>query len=202
MAAGRDQGAGCQVIERKISGLLRDQEETLRNEYSVAAIVNCSGLGANELADDQVYPLRGALVRVRNDGKAMPRITQAHCISRHGFDEDRGFIFIVPRGDDMLILGGLAEPNEWSLDIGLNNYEPIREMHRRCVEFMPALRRAEIDATEPVRVGLRPLRPQNVRLEREPDTRIVHNYGHGGSGVTFSWGCALEAVEYVRELNS
>lgn len=100
----------------------------------------------------------------------------------------------------MLVLGGLAEPGEWNLDIGLDNYEPVRDMLARCVEFMPALKTAEIDAAEPVRVGLRPVRNQNVRLELEAGTRLVHNYGHGGSGVTFSWGCALEAVELILSL--
>ncbi len=45
------------------------------------------------------------------------------------------------------------------------------------------------------RVGLRPFRKSGVRLEREKlrDGRIViHNYGHGGSGFTLSWGCARE----------
>jgi D-amino-acid oxidase len=115
-------------------------------------------------------------------------------------ENDRGFIFIVPRGEDKLVLGGLAEPNIWDLDIGLHNYEPIRQMFRRCVEFLPALRNAELDAEEPVRVGLRPFRKQNVRLEVEPSTRIVHNYGHGGSGVTLSWGCAHEASDFVDSL--
>ena len=67
---------------------------------------------------------------------------------------------------------------------------------------MPALENAEIDAAEPVRVGLRPVRPRNVRLETEDGTRIVHNYGHGGSGVTLSWGCALEVVDRVENLLS
>ena len=123
-------------------------------------------------------------------------------MAHDGSNGDPAFIFIVPRGDNMLVLGGLAEPDEWSLDIGLHNYEPIRAMHERCLAFMPALRDAEIDAAEPVRVGLRPVRSRNVRLERQPETRIIHNYGHGGSGVTFSWGCAFEVVEQVEELLS
>ena len=40
-------------------------------------------------------------------------------------------------------------------------------------------------------VGLRPVRPQ-VRLERVGD--VVHCYGHGGAGVTLSWGCADEVT--------
>jgi D-amino-acid oxidase len=194
--------AGCRIVEGKITGPLREQQEALAREYGADAIVNCAGLGAGELAEEAVYPLRGALIRVRNDGRTMPRVTQAHCISHDSSGEERGFIFIVPRGQDMLVLGGLAEPDAWDLDIGLHNYEPIREMYRRCVEFMPTLSDAEIDAAEPVRVGLRPVRQRNVRLETEVGTRIVHNYGHGGSGVTFSWGCALEIVETLAGLSA
>jgi D-amino-acid oxidase len=192
--------AGCRIRDDKIVGPLSTQEKALARAYRVDAIVNCAGLGASELAEDAMYPLRGALIRVRNDGLSMPRITQAHCVAHDGSEAERGFIFIVPRGEDMLVLGGLAEPNSWDLDIGLHNYEPIREMYRRCLNFMPALRAAEVDAAEPVRVGLRPARRQNVRLEPETGTRIVHNYGHGGSGVTFSWGCALEVTQCVVEL--
>ena len=58
-----------------------------------------------------------------------------------------------------------------------------------------------IDASEPVRVGLRPFRARGVRLEvEEGETPIVHNYGHGGSGVTFSWGCAAEVVNLVESV--
>jgi D-amino-acid oxidase len=191
--------AGCRIHEAKITGPLREQEQTLARQYGAEAIVNCTGLGAKELADASVYPVRGALLRVRNDGRTMPRVTQAHCISQNGSGE-RGFLFILPRGNDMLVLGGLAEPDEWGLDIDLHNYEPIREMYRRCVDFLPALGNAEIDAAEPIRVGLRPFRRQHVRLEREAGTRIIHNYGHGGSGVTLSWGCALEVAERVNEV--
>ena len=36
--------------------------------------------------------------------------------------------------------------------------------------------------------------------KRSHGTRIVHNYGHGGSGVTLSWGCALEVADLVERL--
>ena len=47
-------------------------------------------------------------------------------------------------------------------------------------------------------VGLRPARSE-IRLEREDESAgaIVHCYGHGGAGVTLSWGCADEVVELV-----
>ena len=49
-----------------------------------------------------------------------------------------------------------------------------------------------------VLVGLCPARHGNVRLEWDPVCpSLLHNYGHGGSGVTFSWGCAIEASAMV-----
>ena len=147
-----------------------------------------------------MYPLRGALIRVRNDGKAMPRITQAHCVSLDDSDTERGFVFIVPRGENMLVLGGLAEPDEWNLDIGLHNYEPVRRMFRRCVEFLPALRSTEIDAAEPVRVGLRPLRNQNVRLELEPGAESSTTTATAAPASPFPGAAPSEAAELVESL--
>lgn len=45
--------------------------------------------------------------------------------------------------------------------------------------------------------GLRPYRPSGfvVRGEKHGDKTIIHNYGHGGAGITLSWGTAQLAVE-------
>jgi len=50
-------------------------------------------------------------------------------------------------------------------------------------------------------VGLRPFRPSGfvVRAESLGPKLLVHNYGHGGGGVTLSWGTAFLAAELVRE---
>jgi D-amino-acid oxidase len=50
------------------------------------------------------------------------------------------------------------------------------------------------------RVGLRPARPL-VRLEAEVidgGRHLVHNYGHGGAGVSLAWGCAADAARLVQ----
>jgi glycine/D-amino acid oxidase-like deaminating enzyme len=46
-------------------------------------------------------------------------------------------------------------------------------------------------------VGLRPFRPSGFRLdvEKTADRTIVHNYGHGGGGITLSWGTSELAVD-------
>ena len=52
-----------------------------------------------------------------------------------------------------------------------------------------------------VTVCLRPVRPAGPRIEREQFAAktVVHNYGHGGSGWSLSWGCADEATALARE---
>ena len=45
--------------------------------------------------------------------------------------------------------------------------------------------------------GLRPYRRQGfvVRAEQLGEKRLVHNYGHGGGGITLSWGTSKLATE-------
>ena len=194
--------AGVRITQRRIEGRLSDQEQALRTEFDAGAIVNCTGLGAIQTRGAPMYPLRGALVRAINDGSRMPKIDEAHCIPHPEGSTAQDMVFIVPRGEKMLLLGGLTEEDEWSLDIGLHNHQPVRDMYRRCLDFMPMLEHARLDREEPVRVGLRPVGKGNVCLEREAGTRIVHNYGHGGSGFSFSWGCAHEVATMVMRQRS
>ena len=46
-------------------------------------------------------------------------------------------------------------------------------------------------------VGLRPHRPAGflLRADRLDDTTVIHNYGHGGSGMSLSWGTGRMAAE-------
>ncbi|MBQ4811096.1 FAD-dependent oxidoreductase [Pseudoalteromonas luteoviolacea] len=50
-------------------------------------------------------------------------------------------------------------------------------------------------------VGLRPFRPQGYRLELEQleNKTIVHNYGHGGGGITLSWGTSIIAAQLASQ---
>ncbi|WDD90196.1 FAD-binding oxidoreductase (plasmid) [Burkholderia sp. FERM BP-3421] len=194
------EAAGVRVVQGRIEGVLRSQEASLKASYDADAIVNCTGLGAAALSGEPMYPLRGAVIRLVNNGSRMPRLDQAHCMSHDhvtGVDE---IVFIVPRGEDRIVLGAIAEADQWDKDIRFDNHEAIRKMYARGIEFMPALADVEIDPVEPVRVGLRPFRHGNVRLEVEPGTHILHNYAHGGAGVTLSWGCGIEAAERVERM--
>jgi D-amino-acid oxidase len=70
----------------------------------------------------------------------------------------------------------------------------------------PRPRRLERVLVDPERiirrvVGLRPYRPSGFVVRAEPlaDKLLVHDYGHGGAGVTLSWGTAELAADLVRD---
>src|SRR5215813_11114210 len=72
--------------------------------------------------------------------------------------------------------------------------------------MVPRQRRLEPVDVDPARiirrvVGLRPYRPSGfvVRAESLGDKLLVHNYGHGGGGVTLSWGTAHLAADMIAE---
>ncbi|KAF8991439.1 FAD dependent oxidoreductase [Hymenopellis radicata] len=199
---------GAVLRTRRINGDLLCQEEELLAEFGADAIVNATGLAGLELAADaSVYPLRGALIRVVNDGKAFPKVTEALAVTHddtRGEDED--IVFIVPRNDNTLILGGLAQPHKYELDLTLDSPEVVR-MRERCNNFVPGLENAEYDPDAPLVQGLRPFRGSNVRVERELRTRedgslsrIIHSYGQGGAGFSLSFGCANDVLDLIREL--
>lgn len=50
-------------------------------------------------------------------------------------------------------------------------------------------------------VGLRPYRPEGfvVDAERVGDKLLIHNYGHGGAGITLSWGTASLALDLAGD---
>ncbi|KAI0798430.1 FAD dependent oxidoreductase [Irpex lacteus] len=200
---------GGKLITQRISGDLLSQEDKLLETFDAQFILNATGLGGWELASDKtVYPLRGALIRVVNDGTRFPLVTEALVVA-HDYDkrdDDGGIVFIVPRNDRTLILGGIAQPNEGKLDLTLESPE-IKRMRARCNRFVPGLSKAELDPVSPLVQGLRPVRGENVRVERELRrkddgslSRIIHSYGQGGSGFTLSFGCAGDVISLVEEV--
>ncbi len=61
--------------------------------------------------------------------------------------------------------------------------------------------RAQTDRIFDIAVCLRPFRPAGPRVdtERLGDTLVVHNYGHGGSGWSLSWGSSARAVRLAMQ---
>jgi D-amino-acid oxidase len=173
--------AGGLLVERAVSTL----EEALASSQLV---VNCAGLGARELVGDTLlYPSRGQVVRIR------PR----QDIRRVVMDDygPNKVAYIVPRLHD-IVLGGVDDEHNESL---LPDPAATAGILSRCGKLVPELVDTAPEDILSVVCGLRPVR-SSVRLEMEElamGKRVVHNYGHGGAGVTLSWGCAGEVVELV-----
>jgi D-amino-acid oxidase len=136
-------------------------------------VVNCSGLGARLLASDKsVVPVRGQVV----------------CLEQTGLDtwwvDPELNTYVFPRSKD-IVVGGTDDEGDWSRTPSPETAKAILERAERLV---PQIRGARVVRHK---VGLRPVRPA-VRLERTDD--VIHCYGHGGAGVTLSWGVADEVV--------
>jgi glycine/D-amino acid oxidase-like deaminating enzyme len=200
------QRKGAVLITDTIHGDLFEQEDELRLRFGADAIVNATGLASAQTAgDDTCYPIRGALIRVVNDGKDFPKITRCMTISIDVTNTANGIVYIVPRNDNTLLLGGIAQRHEWRLDLTPDS-SIIKEMRRRCEEFLPMLKNARLDPDYPISQGLRPFRQRNVRVERElrrqkmrPHSRIIHSYGQGGAGWSLAFGCAEDVAALVEE---
>lgn len=141
-------------------------------------VVNCSGLGSRALAGDRTTrPVRGQVVVVEQFGLDEWWLAE---------DGPAGDVptYVVPRADDV-VLGGTDEDGDWSRT---PRSEVADDIVRRARAIVPDVAKARVLRHK---VGLRPARPE-VRLEREGD--VIHCYGHGGAGVTLSWGCADEVA--------
>ncbi len=143
-------------------------------------VVNATGLGSRRVADDpSLLPVRGQVVYVEQVGL------------EHWWLESSGPVYVVPRSRD-IVVGGSDDEGEWDRRPDPDVAKHILE---RAIELVPELATARVVGHK---VGLRPARPE-VRVEAtvEGDHRVVHCYGHGGAGVTLSWGCADEVVGLV-----
>jgi D-amino-acid oxidase len=149
-----------------------------------AVIVNCTGTGAASFVPDgQVTAVSGQIVVVTNPGISDFFVGTG--------DNPADLTYLFPH-EAHVVLGGTEQPGNW-------NREPdpavAAGILAACTKIEPRLTEASVLWH---RVGLRPARPA-VRLEAEQPAPggpwVVHNYGHGGAGVTLSWGCAREAAD-------
>jgi D-amino-acid oxidase len=177
---GRLEQAGGTVTRQRLAAL-----------PTSGVVVNATGLASRALAGDpSLHPVRGQVVRVGQTG-----VEEWLLVSETAADERP--LYVVPREQDVVV-GGTAQDGDWRL---APDPDTARELLERAIALVPQLAGAPVLAH---RVGLRPARPQ-VRLETVPHEDgspggVVHCYGHGGAGVTLSWGCADDVLSEVEAL--
>lgn len=182
------EGLGGKILHRTVS-------EGLPEAFNEAdTVVNCTGLASRDLVfDSTVKAMRGQLVKVTKPAGVDAVVIDDECPD--------GMRNVMPHANHIM-LGGTAEDTSEETP----NEQVSADIIKRCTDLVPALKGAQKIETV---VGLRPYRSKGIRLEPE-DTgiqrtngkgtkQVIHNYGHGGSGVTFSWGCANEVVRLVNK---
>lgn len=168
--------AGVEIEQRRVRSLAEAAA-------TAPAVVNCTGMGARELAGDtELHPVRGQHVVVENPG------IEEFYLEARSATEWAGYF---PHGGHV-VLGGVAGLDDW-------NTEPdpavARGILERCARIEPRLDGARVIEH---RVGLRPQRtPYRMEVEERDGARIVHDYGHGGMGVSLSWGTAKAVCELL-----
>lgn len=170
-------GNGGSIETRAVGSLAELSDEA-------ALLVNCSGVGARELANDAgVYPIRGQTMLLEASDIGL------------GYMDNSTVDHIFPRGDGVLV-GGVKVAGDWNRQLDPAVSADIR---RRVAKIEPSLAQAKVLRQF---VGLRPGRAE-VRLEAErlsASCAVIHNYGHAAIGYTLSWGCAAEVAVLAREL--
>lgn len=164
----------CAALGVRFERRTVDDVDALSHDFEVA-VVAAGARGGSLLGDDaSVVPIRGQVVRVENPG-----------ITEFVVDDNpAGLAYVLPRRD-CLVLGGTHEEGATSLEPDPAVEAGILE---RCTALVPAVAGQRILSRA---VGLRPGRA-TLRIEEVPGRalRVVAAYGHGGSGMTLSWGTA------------
>ncbi|MEO8440802.1 MAG: FAD-dependent oxidoreductase [Spartobacteria bacterium] len=163
------------------SGLHFDRLESVPSTHSL--VLNCTGVGAGDLVPDpQVEPHRGQVVLVSG-------IPQRHAV----VCDDPPLMYAIPRAADC-VFGGTNDRSD--------DRAPDPAATARIVAECAGALEIEPPAVLRARVGLRPFRRGGIclRADRLRDgRRLIHNYGHGGSGFTLSWGCAQAALSLIED---
>lgn len=185
-------------------------------------LIDCLGARAPEVFDDdgELALVRGHRVSVPVPRGAKPGVfpVSYNYTPRPGvYDRDETDLYFYPRADRW-ILGGSRQRGPYPSrdDLGEIDWhgetycgtsvevdgpavpEPILTVNRPLIELLTGASISKEDARSSV--GYRFVR-RPVRIEREErETHLViHNYGHGGAGVTLSWGCALRVARLLHE---
>ncbi len=160
-------------------------------ELSEEIVFNCTGLGSRELfRDDSLFGIKGQLL--------------LHEPVNLEFSLGGDDFVVIPRSD-ALVLGVLYQQEYDTILPTMENAEIIWSVISGWINTTSStfeLPRGLI-SKEKIRdsiAGLRPYRTRGIRLEAEKlrHKYIVHDYGHAGSGITLSWGCAMDAVRLLE----
>jgi glycine/D-amino acid oxidase-like deaminating enzyme len=177
---------GVEFIRQTLSSM-----QNLRDLTAADLLVNASGLGAQELANDPaVYSVRGQTMFV--DCTTSGRLSLLNQAILH---QGSHYTYCIPRSSDGgIILGGVSQPSN-------TQTQPDRSLRPDILRRVNEMTNGKFDWVNLERhgediVGFRPAREGGLRVEREGD--VVHAYGVGGLGYLYAFGVAERVKELVE----
>lgn len=202
-------GNNGQFIQQKID--LNSYEN-----ISEDIVINCSGTGSHQLKSESKNPLilLGHLLKVKDTPKLLS--PNKHTVS---FNFTPGIeiysdsfktpldVYTYPRGKDW-ILGGsrfkgtLDSEGKWISSDTLSTIFPnqIISLNAAILDHSFGIDLKLFEDRE-FQEAYRYVRDteNGLRLEAEENSNklVIHNYGHGGAGVTLSWGAAFKVSELI-----
>jgi len=164
-------------------------------------VFNCSGYGSRELfGDDSMRAIKGHILQLPYDGAEPLPFSYTYTPSEYSH-----YVYMYPRKETVLfggsyLMGDIVD-GEWRGEApekpmpidGVTVPERLYTVNEEIMSDTVPVERDTVDA----KYGYRPYRADGMRIERDGD--VVHNYGHGGAGVSMSWWSALRAVGFVDD---
>jgi hypothetical protein len=214
------------ALYRQLGGTVVDQRLTPKTICDLPddVIVNCTGIGTLDLfSDPRPYDaIRGCLLHVTppddplalRDGQPFSYNYSPSMDVYPTADGTPGDVYFYPRRDAWVLGGsrrhGTLDNGVWTgdpivgstIDIeGLTVPAPVLTLNRELIRALTG-----VDVTGAVERAVygyrltRDLEGEGVRLEltHEHGHPVVHNVGHGGAGVTLSWGCAVHVARILH----
>lgn len=180
----------------------RSVSHTEIGRFSSDYLINCSGYGSRTLFDDSsMRAMKGHILEVPHDSDSPLEFSYTY--TPHEYSH---YAYMYPRTETIVFdgsyLAGDIVDGDW---VGEPPRNPMTldgvEIPERLLTVNRDLMRNHLQFSDDdvvVKYGYRPYREDGLRVEQSGD--IIHNYGHGGAGVSLSWLSAKWTSEYVTDV--